>query len=247
MFDFIRSFVDGVGTLNEEQSRALDLMNSGRNVFVTGGAGTGKSFLIRAFCKQNKGKNIIITAPTGVAAQNVKGATLHRTFRIPTKLLSPNEPTLNNKAVTEVLHKTNVVIIDEISMCREDVFTYVARYIAEENLRRKRMKSTPEPIQLILVGDFMQLPPVITSSEKNLFTQLWGNSQGFAFMSKAWDYFNIHTIKLTEVMRQKEDSFSSALNKIRKNDSAALDYLNSHKSTERIDKAYQSMCYQCYS
>lgn len=237
MFDFIKRFVDGVGTLNDEQSKALEIMNSGKNVFITGGAGTGKSFLINAFCKLNKGKNIIITAPTGVAAQNVKGATLHRTFRIPTKLLSPNEPTLNNKSVTDVLHKTNVVIIDEISMCREDVFTYVARYIAEENLRRRRMKSSPEPIQLILVGDFMQLPPVITTSEKNLFTQLWGNSQGFAFMSKAWDYFNIQIIKLTEVIRQKDSSFSNALNLIRQNNRNGLDYLNSHKATARIEQA----------
>ena len=222
--------------LTLEQKEALSVLNSGANVFLTGGAGTGKSFLINRFKALNKGKSILLTAPTGIAAQQIGGATLHRTFKIPSNMLSPHEQQKHVKAISSLLRSTDIVIIDEISMCREDVFTYVVRFIAQENLRRGRTEKKA-PIQLICVGDFFQLPPVITNSERECWRELWGNSEGFAFQSKAWEYMQIKTIALTEVVRQKDNAFATALNNIRLNNESGLDYLNNNRSPDEIEDA----------
>lgn len=217
--------------LNDDQKNALSIMNEGGNVFLTGGAGTGKSYLIQTFKKLHANKNILVTAPTGVAAQNVHGATLHRTFKIPTQMLAPHEPQKNTKAVNKLLAEVDIIIIDEISMCRADTFTYVARFIAQENLRRKYMKKNAKaPIQLVVVGDFFQLPPVITTKEKDTWKELWGdNSEGWAFTTKAWEYLQIRTIELKEVMRQKNQDFAQALNEIRINNLNGINFLNQNR------------------
>ncbi|MBE6423024.1 ATP-dependent DNA helicase [Succinivibrio dextrinosolvens] len=216
--------------LTEEQKTALNILESGENVFLTGGAGTGKSYLINVFRKLNANKNILVTAPTGVAAQNVEGATLHRTFKIPSVMLAPREPQKNTKAIMRLLSEVDILIIDEISMCRADIFTYVIRFIAHENKRREGLTRNPKaPIQLIVVGDFFQLPPVITNKEREAWNELWGESEGFAFTSGAWKYMHIRTIELTEVIRQKNADFAHALNKIRVNDRNGIDYLNAHR------------------
>lgn len=229
--------------LTDEQLSALHLMESGVNVFLTGGAGTGKSYLINVFRKLNQNKNILVTAPTGVAAQNVEGATLHRTFLIPAYMLSPHEPLRNTKAISKLLAEVDILIIDEISMCRADIFTYVIRYIAHENQRRKTLtKKYKAPIQLIAVGDFFQLPPVITNKEKEAWKQLWGNNEGWAFTCGAWDYMKIRTVQLNEVIRQKNADFAHALNKIRVNDPNGIGYLNSHRKTEENSDAIYLCC-----
>lgn len=228
--------------LTEEQLSALHLLESGVNVFLTGGAGTGKSYLINVFRKLNQRKNILVTAPTGVAAQNVNGATLHRTFRIPAYMLSPHEPLKNTKTISKLLAEVDILIIDEISMCRADIFTYVIRYIAHENKRRSCLKKYRAPIQLIVVGDFFQLPPVITTKEKEAWKELWGDNEGWAFTCGAWDYMKIRTVELTEVIRQKNADFAMALNKIRVNDPNGIGYLNSHRRSEVNNNAIYLCC-----
>lgn len=225
--------------LNEEQLKALEFLNNNQNVFITGGAGVGKSYLINEYKKLNQDKNILLCAPTGVASINIGGCTLHRTFRIPVKLLTPNEPLINYQEVMSILRRVDIIIIDEISMCREDVFNYVCRYIKYENQDRinNQYRQGTLPIKLILVGDFYQLPPVITSNEKNAFAQLYNNSTGFAFQSESWKELDIKTFELTTVVRQSDKEFSNCLNHIRKNQNPDLDFLNFNKCDNYIDNA----------
>lgn len=229
--------------LNDDQKRALDKLQSGENIFLTGGAGTGKSYLINVFCKINSGKNILLTAPTGVAAQNINGATLHRTFKIPTQMLAPHEPQKHVKTVEKLLGDTDILIIDEISMCRADVFTYVARFVAQENKRREKAKKPKKPIQIIAVGDFFQLPPVITTKEKQAWNELWANNaEGWAFETGAWKYLKIKTVELKQVIRQADVEFANALNMIRVNNGQGIGFLNQNRKLEIDPKAIYLCC-----
>ena len=184
--------------LTPSQKRAFDLFKEGRNLLITGKGGTGKSFLLREIRNylESQHRNILVCAPTGIAALNVGGATIHRTFRCPVRIVMPDEEfkprhepegdeTRRRKAMDqdpdpyEVILNADVIIIDEISMCRMDVFGYVARTI----LHCKRSK------QVILVGDFYQLPPVLTdhNKEKEAWNQIPGyTARIFAFESEEW-------------------------------------------------------------
>ena len=143
--------------LNCEQKKALDILLSGGYVFFSGGAGTGKSYLIRSFLKAvtNKKRNIVLlSAPTGVAAVNIGGVTLHSAFHIPTYPC----PVPDMENVPHILYKTDILIIDEISMCRIDIFDYISTILGFLNKK----------IQVICVGDFYQLPPVFTIQDKKI-------------------------------------------------------------------------------
>lgn len=225
--------------LNDEQQRALKFIDDNQNVFITGGAGVGKSFLINYYRRLNSNKNILVCAPTGVASINIGGSTLHRTFHIPVHLLMPNEPLIKFAEIIQMLRHVDIIIIDEISMCRQDVFEYVCRYVYYENKDRSENKyrfGTPL-IKLILVGDFYQLPPVLNYKEKDLFRQIYGNEHGFAFQSNAWTMFNIQTFELKTVVRQKDKDFSESLNRIRKNIGVDTDYINLNKADNYIKDA----------
>ena len=151
--------------LTTSQDKAIKLLDAGYNVFLTGKAGTGKSYLVDYFVAKHPEKNIVKCAPTGVAALNIDGATIHRTFGVPVRLLGHNDVCSSNDKL-DVLKKADVILIDEISMCRIDVFEYVIRSLNRVGIRNK---------QLILVGDFYQLPPVLTPADTPTFNQLYGN------------------------------------------------------------------------
>lgn len=213
--------------LTPSQKRAFDLFKEGRNLLITGKGGTGKSFLLREIRNylESQHRNILVCASTGIAALNVGGATIHRTFRCPVRIVMPDEEfkprhepegdeTQRRKAMDqdpdpyEVILNADVVIIDEISMCRMDVFGYVARTI----LHCKR------PKQVILVGDFYQLPPVLTdhNKEKEAWNQIPEyTARIFAFESEEWKRLGITTIELQENMRQKDEDYIKALDDIR--------------------------------
>ena len=190
--------------LTPSQERAIKLLDAGYNVFLTGKAGTGKSFLVDYFVAKHSEKNIVKCAPTGVAALNIEGATIHRTFGVPVRLLGHNDVCSSNDKL-DVLKKADVILIDEISMCRIDVFEYVIRSLNRVGIRNK---------QLILVGDFYQLPPVLTPADTPTFNQLYGDRL-YAFESDLWYSSNLLTIELTEVKRQNEERFLDSLSNIR--------------------------------
>lgn len=190
--------------LTPSQEQAIKLLDAGLNVFLTGKAGTGKSFLVDYFVAKNPEKSIIKCAPTGVAALKIDGATIHRTFGVPVRLLGHNDVCSSNDKL-DVLKKADVILIDEISMCRIDVFEFVIRSLKRIGIKNK---------QLILVGDFYQLPPVLTDRDKYAFTDLYGDRL-YAFESDMWNSSNLITVELTEVKRQKERDFLHSLSNIR--------------------------------
>lgn len=235
--------------LTEEQKRALEVLESGENVFLTGGAGTGKSFVLNEFIKRVKDKNVIVCAPTGIAAINVSGSTLHRVFHIPTRPVGPKEYCKNP---TEALIKADIIIIDEISMCRFDIFEYVAKSIKNaEKIRRFRSdqyatsKRNASKIfkekQLIVVGDFYQLPPVIVDRDKLILEKYWDVNEyenGFAFQAKSWKDFNFKNIVLKEVHRQKgKDKFIKNLNLIREGNSDGIIWFNENAAKIPYDNS----------
>lgn len=168
--------------LTRSQKEALETLESGKNTFLTGEAGTGKSFLLRHFVTKVKSfKTVLLSAPTGIASINIQGVTLHRLFGLGTDVLSlATPPTLTQTA--ETLKNADILVIDEISMCRLDVFEKVM----------KTLKLANPTIQVVLVGDFLQLPPVLTSEEAEIYEELHGD-RIYAFESDLWQEFSFVT------------------------------------------------------
>lgn len=217
--------------LTQSQKQAIKLLNAGFNVFLTGKAGTGKSFLIDQFVKKHSEKNIIKCAPTGVAALNIGGATIHRTFGVPVRLLGKND-VCTSRDKLDVLEKAEVILIDEISMCRIDVFEYVIRSLRRIGIEKK---------QLILVGDFYQLPPVLNENKDGVpFHNLYGNRL-YAFESQLWNSSGLITVELKEPKRQSEQTeqrFLQSLSNIRE---GIADFSIFHIASHADDNAV-SLC-----
>ena len=208
--------------LTESQKFALDYMLTGDNIFLTGRAGTGKTVLIKEFIKQSN-KNVILCAPTGIAALNIGGETLHHVFKIPVRPLSEHE---RLKRPTNVISLADVIIIDEISMVRPDIFVYVSNTLL-------RLKRQP---QLIVVGDFYQLPPVLSDRDKETLMGLWGfdtpdKVPTFAFQTLSWRLWNFKPIVLEEVVRQDNELYIGLLNFLRVGDKRVLQYFNHYCNT----------------
>lgn len=216
------------------QQEAFNALMSGKNVFLTGEAGTGKSFVIQEFRKRTS-RRVLVCAPTGIASINVGGCTIHRAFQIPPNELFPEtilEPTKEVKMA-------QTIIIDEISMCRLDVFLAVAKII----------QKIGRLVQLVVVGDFYQLPPVLVPKEKDFFCGLWKNflsknytvtdmNEPYAFLTETWNKFNFRYIELTEQMRQRDDvSFYDVLNRVRVGDATVLPWIQKHSAKEPNENA----------
>ena len=212
--------------LTNDQKKALEMVKSGKNVFVTGGGGVGKTFLVHRIVEMEEaeGKTVLLTASTGIAAMLIGGVTCHRAFGVPLKATWQKKPKLGRDSP---VIEADTVIIDEISMVRLDVFEYVIGVV--ELVNKKRLapdyKGDKKTIQIIAVGDFLQLPPVIktdrkddnTPSEKELMNDYYGFDvgNGYAFLSKAWKRCDFTCIELNEVVRQKDKDTANALNRLR--------------------------------
>ena len=200
--------------LNGEQEAALAAMQSGRNVFLTGEAGAGKSTLLREFIRRS-GRNCLVVAPTGIAALNAGGTTIHSQFMLKPGLLDPVklEPVTDGYRY-RVLRMAQTVVVDEISMVRSDLFCAMDARLRELASHEDRHRPFGGR-QMILVGDFLQLPPVVGSAEERRFLdeRLGGI---FAFETDLWHAAQFKTISLKEVHRQSGDSlFRTVLNNIR--------------------------------
>lgn len=228
----------------QDQLSALELLRSGKNIFITGGAGTGKSYLLKKFIEECEAhdKSILVTAPTGIAAKNINGATLHRTFFLPLGLISPkileDDPKLEQSKQEKrrkLLKYADILVIDEISMCRGDIFAFIADLLLDQ-------RDNNHEIQLVLCGDFSQLPPVISSNEKKSFESLFPtNPRGWAFLTDQWKLLNIYTIELHQIVRQDNPLFANALNQIRYGNKDGLKYINEHRARSEIENAI-SIC-----
>ena len=252
--------------LTRSQQEAFWAYQEGVNLFITGKGGSGKSFLTSQIVASadHEGKNVLVCAPTGLAALNVGGVTINRQFRVAPGLITPDDSAKiveslvedytervlkdkrkdrGRKNIMDVLVKTDVIVIDEISMCRCDLFTHVGNAIIaanqlkikvnERNKKRDKKKDkTLSPIQLIVVGDFYQLPPILTDRESAAFHAFYKSV--FAFRSPMWRQLGIKTIELSESMRQKDQRFLRCLDSIREGDHPQLDVLKECRSRSDV-------------
>ena len=197
--------------------------DSTNNVFLTGRAGTGKSTLLKYFRTQSQKKHVIL-APTGVAALNVKGQTIHSFFGFHPKI----EPRLVHKASQDSLEffeKLETIIIDEISMVRADLLDCVDRAL---RLNRGRMKEAFGGVQMIFIGDLFQLPPVVTRDEQYRFETEYASP--YFFSSAVMAGTDIRVIELQHVHRQKEQTFVDLLNNVRSGCVQPTDIANWNKA-----------------
>lgn len=211
--------------LNAEQQKAYDLIKARNNVFLSGSAGTGKSELLNYILQNDTDLSTRVCAPTGIAAINIEGVTIHKLLG-----LNPKTDLIHGhpRNMPDKLENVDRIIVDEISMCRADLFNWLSQCLRmAETLNNK-------PIQLIVVGDFCQLPPVVsTKYEKDYFK----DKSKYAFATDAWKSWNFKTVVLTEVMRQQDAKFVEALNKIRIGNADGLCYIKNNSARNELSNA----------
>jgi len=207
--------------INAEFKSAFDLMERTREcLFITGKAGTGKSTLLKYF-KANTGKNIIVLAPTGVAAINVGGQTIHSFFKFPPRIIQKDTiKRLRNKSLLENI---DMIIIDEVSMVRSDLMDGIDYAL---RLNRGRMKAPFGGIQMVFFGDLFQLSPVVEHEARQLLEERYRSP--YFFSAKVFDDCHIRTIELSTIYRQKDSSFMELFNRVRNKEHTKedLDILN---------------------
>jgi len=194
----------------EPFERALRLMeDTRRHVFVTGRAGTGKSTLLQHF-RGTTAKRIAVLAPTGVAAINVGGQTIHSFFRFKPDVTPESARKKLRGEDREIYHGLDAIVIDEVSMVRADLMDCV-----DASLRvNGPVKGAPfGGLQMIFIGDLYQLPPVVTPAEKMLFKTLYPSP--YFFSARVFQGLEMEFVELEKIYRQQDDRFIDLLNAIR--------------------------------
>ena len=198
---------------NNELKTAWEFVEkTGKSVFLTGKAGTGKTTFLRRVVEESR-KRVVVVAPTGIAAINAGGVTIHSFFQLP---LHPFIPGMKieskfafSKEKRSIIKTMDILIIDEISMVRCDLLEAI-----DSVLRRFRNKYKPfGGVQLLMIGDLQQLSPVITDEEFQLLSPYY--SSPYFFGSRALAGVDYVTIELKEVYRQQDSYFISILNSVR--------------------------------
>ena len=189
---------------------------SNQNIFITGKAGTGKTTLLEYF-RINSKKNFVILASTGISAIKAKGKTIHSFFLFPPRIL------INEKIKrlrSNIIKNVDTILIDECSMIRCDLLDAI-----DQSLRLNRNSDESfGGIQIILLGDIHQLPPVIRENEQDIFDNFYPNGHYF-FHANCYQNSNISTYELTKIYRQKDAEFINILNKIRSGNVTEADLL----------------------
>jgi ATP-dependent DNA helicase PIF1 len=197
--------------INGDFRRALDLMeNSNRHIFITGKAGTGKSTLLNFF-RHTTHKVVAVLAPTGVAALNVQGQTIHSFFGFKPSI-TPEKVKKVSRDDSDIYKNITTIVIDEISMVRADLLDCVERFLHLNGPRRKQWFGG---VQMIFIGDLYQLPPVVTGAEKEIFTHRYETPYFFSAQVFKEPTFDMEFIELDKVYRQTESAFINLLNGIR--------------------------------
>lgn len=213
--------------INQQFGEALSIMEEGkRNLFITGKAGTGKSTLLNYFRERTK-KQVVVLAPTGVAAVNIKGQTIHSFFGFRPDVTIEKARRAAKKVVNsdaaDVYRKMQTLIVDEISMVRADLFDCI-----DEFLRVAREKKL-EPfggVQVVMIGDLYQLPPVVTSRDREVFAHHY--TSPYFFDSKVFPKMDAQLLELEKIYRQSDNKFVELLNAVRNNtiDDDGIEFFN---------------------
>ncbi len=201
-FDFSAQFI-----------KAYELLeNTQNNIFVTGEAGTGKSTLLQYF-KENTLKNVVLLAPTGVAALNIKGQTIHSFFGFKPDITTSNVDKIKlTKKKKKILKAIDAIIIDEVSMVRSDLLDCI------DSLLKIYGRKTGMPfggIQMIFFGDLYQLPPVVTRNDAEIFQSHYKSP--YFFDAVSFKSLDLRYLELNVIYRQKDDDFIEILNAVRNN------------------------------
>ena len=215
---------------NKELELAWDFVEkTDRNVFLTGKAGTGKTTFLHSL-KQKSFKRLVVVAPTGVAAINAKGVTIHSFFQMAFGPVLPEEAGFQNKdsgfqrkfnkTKIDIIKSLDLLIIDEISMVRADLLDGIDQVLRKYKDRTKVFGG----VQVLMIGDLQQLSPVVKDNEWDLLKQYYETP--YFFSSKVFKSCNAISIELKHIYRQDNEVFIKILNEIRNNkltmDSAAL-------------------------
>jgi ATP-dependent DNA helicase PIF1 len=197
--------------VTEQFRQAIDLIEKeNRNLFITGRAGTGKSTLLR-YLRTITGKRTVVLAPTGVSALNVHGQTIHSFFRFKTDITPDKVKRIVKSGGKNIYEKLDTIIIDEISMVRADILDCVDKF-----MRLNCGNSLPfAGKQILFFGDPYQLPPVITSAERKIFSGRY--STGYFFSAGVMDKLSFDILELDRIFRQHDRNFIEILNGIRNN------------------------------
>ena len=227
---------------NNERLRATDdtsgmlrtawdfVENTGRSIFLTGKAGTGKTTFLKEVMAGSR-KRPIVVAPTGVAAINAGGVTIHSFFQLPFSPYVPGAKVENkfdfSREKRKIIASIDLLIIDEISMVRADIIDFIDKVL-------RAYTRNPEPFggkQLLLVGDIYQLEPVLKDEDRQLLQPFYPSA--YFFNAKVWQVMPIVSIELRKVYRQTDDKFIAILDRIRNNTAtqADLQSLNSRVET----------------
>lgn len=211
-------------TNNKEFQDALQLITHTRqSVFLTGKAGTGKSTFLKYICNHTK-KKYVVLAPTGIAAINAGGVTLHSFFKLPFRPMLPDDPDLSlshgrifeffkyPKEKRKIIAEVDLVIIDEISMVRADIIDCVDRIL---RVYSGNMRLPFGGKQLLFVGDVFQLEPVVPSDQKEILSLFYASP--FFFSARVFKDINLVPIELQKVYRQTDSVFINILDRIRNN------------------------------
>lgn len=230
-----------IDTSSAEFQNALSLIHfTHQSVFLTGKAGTGKSTFLRYVCKNVKKKHVVL-APTGIAAINVEGSTLHSFFKLPFYPLIPDDPKFSPRKIRDflkyrkshikLLQHVELIIIDEISMVRADIIDFIDRVL------RVYCHNMREPFggkQMLFVGDVFQLEPVVKADERDILSRYYPNP--YFFSARVFREMNLVSIELQKVFRQSDRAFISALDHIRENQVSELELqlLNTRYSEQEV-------------
>ncbi|MBO4664074.1 MAG: AAA family ATPase [Bacteroidaceae bacterium] len=218
-----------IDTENPQFKNAQNLIQfTNQSVFLTGKAGTGKSTFLKYIC-QNTKKKFVVLAPTGIAAINAGGSTMHSFFHLPFHPLVPDDTRFStpsrlkqflkyNKEHIKLIKSLELIIIDEISMVRVDVIDFIDR------LLRTYSGNFRQPFggkQMLFVGDVFQLEPVVTRDEQEILNRFWETPHFFS--ARVFKEMQLVSIELTKVYRQSDNAFISVLDHIRTNNLASHD------------------------
>lgn len=207
---------------NPELQKALQIINyTHHSLFLTGKAGTGKSTFLRYICKHTKKKHIVL-APTGIAAINAGGSTLHSFFKIPFHPLIPTDSRFSNRNIKEtlkyssekrkILREVELIIIDEISMVRADIIDFIDKVL---RIYSRNMRIPFGGKQLLLVGDIYQLEPVVKEEDRQFLRPFYPSA--YFFNAHVFHEMQLVCIELQKVYRQTDPVFISILDHIRSN------------------------------
>lgn len=215
--------IKDIDTSTPEFQDALRLVQYTHNsLFLTGKAGTGKSTFLKYICATTK-KKYVVLAPTGIAAINAGGSTMHSFFKLPFYPLLPDDPKFStpgrlkdflryNKSQLKTIQKVELIIIDEISMVRADIIDFIDRIL---RIYTHNLRVPFGGKQLLLVGDIFQLEPVVKSDERTILEKFYPTP--YFFSANVFKEMSLVSIELTKVYRQKDPAFINILNHIRNN------------------------------